>query len=407
MTETTGQRIVPADPAGLVHRCSEAAFAVDGEGRILGWNGAAEDLLGFSPPEVVGTRCDAVLRAFLPDGQRLCSQHCDARRCFLRGEPFRSESCLARRKDGSLARLQIGSFTLPGCRRSGDPIAVVFLRPLDRGRSEGDAAHARLEVRTLGRFALFAGGRALPHARWPRKQALTLLKYLVTLRGRPVHRERLIECLWPDVGERQGRQRLKVTVYFLRRELRRAGLDGDVLETAGESYLLMPERLRVDADLFEERVGRGRRLAAGGRGSEARALYEEAAELYRGDYLEEDLYADWGAEERERLREVYLDALGQLADLCATGGDHMAAVHVCRKALAQEPCRESFHRTLMRSLLLLGRRDEAIAQYRACQTLLRSKLGVEPMRDTRALFERILRWEEPVPAAAGLHRLAR
>ncbi len=380
---------------------------MDGDCRIVGWNRAAEGLLGFSSSEVGGAHCGDVLRAVLPDGRRLCSPRCDARRGFLRGEPFRSERCFARCKDGTFARIQIASFTLPSGRHPRGPIAVILLRPLDSEQRERHAPRTRLEVRTLGRFALLCGCGALPHARWPRKQALTLVKILVTLRGRPVHRERLIECLWPDVEERQGRERLKVTVYFLRRELRRAGLDGDILETSGESYLLVPDRLQVDADLFEERIERARRLASSGRGAAARTLYEEAEGLYRGDYLEEDLYADWCAEERERLREVYLDALGQLADLCAAGGDHAAAVHVCRKALAQEPCRESFHRALMRSLLAQGRRDEAVAQYRACRELLRDELGVEPMRETRALFERILRSEEPLPTLVGLERRAR
>lgn len=390
------------DAARLVERCSEAAFAVDGNLRVVGWNEPAARLLGFSRTEAVGSNCGELLQAILPDGRRLCSRFCDARGCFERAAPFRSEGCLARRKDGSLVRIELGSLCLwPARNGCTEPIALVLLRPLEGARAEAGDPADRVQVVTLGRFRLTVGGTDVACARWPRKQALTLFKFLLTSRGRAVHRERLMDLLWPEVEERAGRERLKVTVYFLRRALRQAGLDGEILETAGESYLLAPDRLEVDRDRFERQIAKARDLARRGHRPEARALFEEAVEVYRGDDLEEDLYADWCAEERERLREVYLDALHQLAELCAAEEDHDAAIHVCRKALAREPCRESFHRALMRSLCLAGRRDEAIAQYESCRRILKAELGVEPMPETRALLEELLRARSAAPSWSG------
>jgi len=55
-------------------------------------------------------------------------------------------------------------------------------------------------------------GRSVAIEKWKRKQAVTLLKYPVTRLHRPVHRERLLNSLWPGIDEQQGWGRLKVAM---------------------------------------------------------------------------------------------------------------------------------------------------------------------------------------------------
>lgn len=146
----------------------------------------------------------------------------------------------------------------------------------------------------------------------------------------------------------------------------------------------------MDAETFEGLVRQGYAVERRGETEEALRLYREAEELYRGDYLEEDLYADWCAAERERLREVYLDLLGRMARLYAAQGDYLRAAQVCRQALVREPCRESFHRSLMEYLWRQGRRDEALAQFRSCAQILAKELGVSPSPETLRLRHLLL-----------------
>ena len=107
--------------------------------------------------------------------------------------------------------------------------------------------------------------------------------------------------------------------------------------------------------------------------------------------MADDLYADWCALERERLREIYLMALEKLANLQAEAGSCEKAVILCRKALSLEPCRESIHRSLMSYLHRAGRRGEAVAQFNACARILERELGVEPAPETRELFRMLTR----------------
>ncbi len=167
----------------------------------------------------------------------------------------------------------------------------------------------------------------------------------------------------------------------------------DVVETAGEAYLLRREAVWLDAEAFERCIAEGSAQQRRRRWDEALHCYREAQRLYRGDYMEEDVHADWCAEERERLREVHLEMLASLAECHAERGHYAEAVSVCRTALVNDPCREGIHRALMEYLVCLGHTDSAVAQYRHCQSVLAQELGVEPMAETRRLYRQIIAGE--------------
>ncbi len=389
----------------LVDLASDAAFAVDGGLRVVAWNGRARDLLGYSAGEAIGRHCYDVLQAVLPSGEPLCTPKCEGSMCFERSEPYDVSSCRVLHKDGHWVPMSISTIVMPkatGTPRAGSPVGLVFLRTQEEKFSR-EPLDRPLRIFTFGRFGLTAGGRGIAVEKWERKQALILLKYLVTCRGRAVHRERLMELLWPGADESQGRERLKVTVYFLRQQLRAAGVQEEVIATAATAYVLKRGAVWVDAEVFERLIAVGSALEAQQRWDGALRCYEEGQRLYRGDFLEEDLYADWCAEERERLREIYLEMLAGMAETYAARGRYAEAAQVCRTALVCEPCRESFHRALMEHLVHLGRADWAVAQFHHCQRVLAQELGVEPMPETQRLYWQILQRGGRVQKMAG-HR---
>jgi two-component SAPR family response regulator len=234
------------------------------------------------------------------------------------------------------------------------------------------------------------GGRGLAVEKWQRKQAITLLKYLVVNLGRAVPREALIECLWPEIDDIHGRERLKVTVYFLRRQLRAADIHEDTLETVGKAYMLRRDKVWVSSQAFERLFAEGSTLQGQQHWDGALHCYEEAQRLYRGDYMEEDIYADWCAAERERLHEICLEMLARMSDCHAKCGHYAEAAQVCRTALVRDPCRENFHYVLMKHLVRLGRAEQAVAQFHRCENIMARELGVEPMPETRHLYQQIV-----------------
>jgi PAS domain S-box-containing protein len=386
----------------LVEFASDAAFAINDRHQIISWNQRAEQLLGYAPDEVIGRSCEEVLQSVLPGGEPLCGPSCELFECFRSCRPSGVPKCRVRRKQGDWVTVGYSSLIMPGQTQgppTGAVVAVVFLR-------ENEERHVQvprrgvLQIFALGKFGLAASGRGIAVEKWKRRQAVTLLKFLVTHLDRPVHRERILDCLWPDVDEERGWGRLKVTMYYLRTQLRASSAGEDAVRTIGDAYLLRRDAVWVDAENFEKLVAEGRALQSKGRGDEALRCYDKAQFLYRGDYLEQDVFADWCAEERERLGELYMEMLTRKAECHAQRSEFVEAAQVCRKGLVHDPCRESFHRSLMQYLVRLGRADWAIAQFRHCQTVLAREFGVEPMPETQRLYREIIA-QENVDAMAA------
>lgn len=382
----------------LVDLASDAAFAIDGDSKIVAWNYGARRLLGHARREVLGRHCSEVLQAVCPDGEPLCVPNCEGAKCFRKLRAFQAQSCRARQKNGGWVLVSLSTMVMPrgaGHAQSRNAMAVVILK------AEEDEGHelptaGTLQIFAFGRFSLTAGGRGLAVEKWDRKQALTLLKYLVANLGRPVHRETLMEFFWPGIDEERARKRLKVTVHYLRRQLRAAGIPENTVETAGQTYALRRDAVWLDLVAFERLAAEGAKLQREHRWDKALHCYEEAKNLYRGDYMEEDIYADWCTAERERLFEIYLEMLAEIAECHAEMGHFTEAVRICRTALVRDPGRESFHRAMMEYLVRLGRADWAIAQYHHCRRLLADELDVEPMPDTQRLYQQIIeRYERP------------
>src|SRR5215218_803653 len=115
-------------------------------------------------------------------------------------------------------------------------------------------------------------------------------------------------------------------------------------------------RVITDVDEFEAHYEEGRRLEKEGWAGEATAEYEKAIELYRGDYLVEDLYEDWTMVERERLSNNYIDMLGRLAVHYYETEQYQESIGTCYRILEKDRCHEDSFRLLMRCYVKLGLR---------------------------------------------------
>ncbi len=146
-------------------------------------------------------------------------------------------------------------------------------------------------------------------------------------------------------------------------------------------------------DEFDGCYEKGRLLEKAGRLSEAVAEYEKAVEIYRGDYLVEDLYEDWTMVERERLSNAYMDMLGRLAIYYLEAGQPQESIRSCYRVLEKDHCHEDSYRLLMRCYVRLGLRGRALRQYRLCEKILRQEYATVPSPETQSLHENLLRDE--------------
>jgi DNA-binding SARP family transcriptional activator len=249
-----------------------------------------------------------------------------------------------------------------------------------------------LEVRSVGGFELYRQGKLVTPEVFQRRGAITIFQILLTHDGRPVTRDALTEILWPEADPQSAVKRLHVLVHALRRVVEPAPQDRrwTFICNDGDRYYFNAEApYRLDVKEFRECISLGERLERRGDVAAAIDAYEVAADQYRGDFLEDEPYAEWCWEEREALRETHLDALRRLAGLYTNQNAPELSAESYRRALKADPLREENHQGLMRTLWAAGRRSEALRQYQMCKELLRRELEVDPLPETTELYHLI------------------
>jgi LuxR family transcriptional regulator, maltose regulon positive regulatory protein len=146
----------------------------------------------------------------------------------------------------------------------------------------------------------------------------------------------------------------------------------------------------TDVDEFDARYEEGRRLEKMNRTQEAASQYEKAVELYRGDYLVEDLYEDWTMVERERLSTTYMEMLGRLAHHHMEAGQHQESIRACYRLLEIDRSHEDSYRVLIRCYVNLGLRGRALRHYQLCEEVLEQTYNTVPASETKALHRSII-----------------
>src|SRR5262249_8915416 len=206
-----------------------------------------------------------------------------------------------------------------------------------RRRFERVYAMARVDVAVLGGFHVrrSAGvGLALP------LKAQALLAYLAVRPGQRHPRDKLTALLWGGRPEAQARDSLRHTLGALRKALDTP--DARAVIAEGQSFALEPAAVGIDVVSFERHVASGTPQAL-----------ETAAAPYQGDLLEgigvsEARFEEWLLAERERLRELALEALAKLLGHQLRVGVTDRAIQTATRLLALDPLQETVHRTLMR-----------------------------------------------------------
>jgi predicted ATPase/DNA-binding SARP family transcriptional activator/Tfp pilus assembly protein PilF len=243
-----------------------------------------------------------------------------------------------------------------------------------------ESTAAQLEVRLLGSFRVAVGDRPLPDSAWRRKRAADIVKLLALEPTHRLHREQIVEALWPDLDPDAAANNLRVALHRARQRLEEAGRSpGAFLTRDGDSLVLAPpDAVEVDVDAFEQAV------AAAWRSTDP-AASERAVELYGGELLPEDRYEEWSENRRAALRAAYLTLLRRTSQLYEQRGELGRAIATLERATTAEPLAEELHAEVIRLLALTGQRRRAMEQVVRLVRTLKRELGAEPQPATREL----------------------
>ena len=183
--------------------------------------------------------------------------------------------------------------------------------------------------------------------------------------------------LWPDVPEAHAHGSLRSALWRLNK------VAPGLIEVSGSAFRL-EAGVRVDV---RELIDWAQR-AIGPPGGADDVAVPDAALL--GDLLP-GWYDDWVLLDRERLRQLRMQALEAVAARFAFLGRHCEALEAAHAAVRAEPLRESAHRTVVRVHLAQGNLAEAVRAYDFFRTLVHEELGVPPTEQMTRLVQHIPR----------------
>jgi DNA-binding SARP family transcriptional activator len=223
-----------------------------------------------------------------------------------------------------------------------------------------------VQIDLLGRFAVRVDGRAVADADWVRRSASTLVKVLALAPGRSLHREQVMDTLWPDLAVDEAAPRLHQAAHHARRAIG----DRAAVVLRGEVVRLLPAgAVDVDVDRFLE-------AATAALAEPSAAGVTAALRAYAGELLPQDRYEPWAEAERERLSRLHRELLRL--------GERW------EELVALDPADEEAHLALMRAHVDRGDRPAALRQFERMDRALRQGLGVGPGDEALALRDALL-----------------
>ncbi|NES13047.1 MULTISPECIES: BTAD domain-containing putative transcriptional regulator [Micromonospora] len=242
----------------------------------------------------------------------------------------------------------------------------------------GDRSAPRVSLHLLGGFRLL-------HDDVPVVVPRGLQRVIALIGLQPsATRSHLAGLLWPETSEERALSSLRTALWRLRQDPCCPLLtDGDTVR--------LGDTVHLDVDELVETAARVR----------AGELPPTAGATARHDLLP-GWYDDWVLLERERLRQLRLHMLEELAGNHLAAGRHGEALEAALEAMAAEPLRETPHRLVVRIHLAEGNAFEAVHAFYVYRDLLLRELRLEPsaamcalLADTLAPIRRATRREPP------------
>ena len=218
-------------------------------------------------------------------------------------------------------------------------------------------------------------------ARFATRKAGSLFGFLAYQIERPQPRASIADLLWPDVDPATARNRLRVALASLRRQLEPPGTSaGSVLLATRDLLAFRTESSDVDVARFRAAL-----RAATADPSRTLERLRRADEIYQGELMPgyED---DWVVAARQELSDLYLRSQLRLSAIYTDSGEYEPALHHARKAAAAEPLSEMARGAVIRVLLDRGERAAAHAELDAFRKLVRRKTGSRPSHDLEDLL---------------------
>ena len=269
-----------------------------------------------------------------------------------------------------------------------------------------------LTIRLLGSFQVNLADQ--PVEPFDTIKTKSLLAYLAMEGSSPVTRDLLAGLFWPDFPNPIALRNLRLSLFHLRQVLG-AGLDQasrlavfPVTATRQAVQFNRDAPSWVDALEFETLIAQSKKHLHHNLSDCPFCVekLEKAVALYRGDLLEgfvlkdSSAFMEWLLLSRAHFQQLVLDALDQLgnyylrqaerADSNENRGRALeASLSFSRCAIQIDPVRETAYIQLMKVLAALGKKQEALSQFKLCERIMADEFGAKLEGEIISLYGQI------------------
>jgi DNA-binding SARP family transcriptional activator len=245
-----------------------------------------------------------------------------------------------------------------------------------------DVCDTRIGVLLLGPLELTGCKK-----KQPRRQATAELIAYLALQPRRASRDELLEALWPGDDPRRTADRF----YQAASEARK--LLGDAFLRDRDTYTLDRQQLWIDLDELD----RLRAEAEAATGERQQTLLEAALAMFRGQPLA-GMDALWADTEMRRLCALQVELLERAGRVRLEAGEIIGSLEAAERAHTLDPSNERPVQLAMEAEAALGRRESVVERYERLCRELGEQFGLEPSRETKLLYRRLLSQDAPEPS---------
>ncbi len=226
----------------------------------------------------------------------------------------------------------------------------------------------KLQVHCFDRFRASTGSGEI---KFRTKKAEELLAYFIDHWRTAVSRSEIIDQLWPDHEGDRAVSNFNTTLYYLRRELSKSGVDTSIEHIKG-TYRLKTDLIDCDYHRFTAFLNNSSPI-----NDTNISEYGKTALLYTGDYLSSNEY-QWAIRKQTLLKEKYIQLILHMTDHFTSTGKYKQVIEILIAGLKHEPMHTEMNYRLIRTFLEIKDRVSAIKYYNIYQRNLERELGIEP-----------------------------
>jgi len=248
-----------------------------------------------------------------------------------------------------------------------------------------------VEIRAFGELRFIVDGKKVSSSFMERqKLILKLLKLLITNYEKTLSRDVFYNFFWKGYDEKSARLNLNSNLYKIRKIFGK-----EFVMVHGNSVRLNQDRFWLDVSAFDNNIRMGNKAIRDGLIRQAIKCFQDAEDLYIGDYVENDLYNDFITAERASLKQKHLNLLFNSMKLSLDENDFFKALEKGKKLVRQSPCCEPAYRLLMIACALSGDHSSLKSLFNKLNRILKQELNIKADQKTKDLFEALLHGEDP------------